>query len=78
MDTAVRIQRIIGDALAIEAPAITTDVLEAGILDSLALITVLFEIEQEFAIAIPLQGLDIESLRTVERMAALVEELGGG
>jgi acyl carrier protein len=35
----------------------------------------LFEIEREFGVTIPLDELDVERLRTVERIAALVERL---
>ena len=37
--------------------------------------TLLFEVEREFDLTIPLEDLDIESLRTVERIAALTERL---
>lgn len=76
MDPAERIWRIFRDSLAIEVPSVTTDVITTGMLDSLALVTLLFEIEQEFAIKIPLDGFDIESLRTIERIVAFVEGLG--
>jgi acyl carrier protein len=52
-----------------------TDIVAAGLLDSLALVTLLFEVEREFDLTIPLEDLDIESLRTVERIAALTERL---
>jgi acyl carrier protein len=73
MDTATRIQRIFSEALSSEVPSPTTDIVEAGLLDSLALVTLLFEIEQQFQITIPLDELDIESLRTVEQIAGMVE-----
>jgi acyl carrier protein len=75
MDTVTRIERIFREALSIEVPSPTTDIIDAGLLDSLALVTLLFEIEQQFAITIPLDELDIEGLRTVERIAALIESL---
>jgi D-alanine--poly(phosphoribitol) ligase subunit 2 len=70
-----RIGRIFLEVLSIEVPSATTDIIAAGLLDSLALVTLLFEIEQEFDIRIPLDGLDIEGLSTIERIAALVEGL---
>jgi D-alanine--poly(phosphoribitol) ligase subunit 2 len=76
MSTGERIERIFREVLIIEVPSTTTDIVAAGLLDSLALVTLLFEVEQEFAVSVPLENLDIESLRTVERIEALVERLG--
>lgn len=73
MDTVTRIERIFREALSIEVPSPTMDIVDAGLLDSLALVTLLFEIEQQFAITIPLDELDIESLRTVEQIASVIE-----
>lgn len=75
MTTIDRIDRIFREALNVEVPSSTTDIIDAGLLDSLALVTLLFEVEQEFDLRIPLDGLDIEGLRTVERIAALIERL---
>ncbi len=69
----MRIEGIFREALSIEVPSPTMDIVDAGLLDSLALVTLLFEIEQQFAITIPLDELDIESLRTVEQIAGVVE-----
>jgi acyl carrier protein len=71
-DTAVRIERIFHDALGVAVPSPTTDIIATGVLDSLALVTLLYELEQEFSVTIPLD-LDIESLRTIERLAELVD-----
>jgi acyl carrier protein len=70
-----RIERIFRQVLSIEVPSVSTDLIAAGLLDSLALVTLLYEIEQEFDISVPLENLDIEGLRTVARIAALVESL---
>lgn len=73
MTTLGRIEEIFRDALSIEPPATDTDMIAAGLLDSLALVTLLAELEHEFSIRIPLENLDIEGLRTLRRVAALVE-----
>lgn len=73
MNAAERIRCIFRDSLAVEVPDVTTDVIETGLLDSLALVTLLFELEQEFEITIPLDDLDVESLRTVERIVSFVD-----
>jgi acyl carrier protein len=75
IETAKQIELIFHEALGIEVPSASTDILAAGILDSLALVTLLVEIEQQFGVTLPLEDLDIEGLRTVERIADLVDSL---
>ena len=67
-----RLQAVFEDALSIPAPAPDVDIIEDGLLDSLALVTLLFEMEVEFGVRIPLDALEIEDFRTLERIAALV------
>jgi acyl carrier protein len=74
-DATARIERIFLDSLQVELPSTTTDLIESGLLDSLAVVTLLYEVEQAFAITFPLDALDIEQLRTVERIATLVVDL---
>jgi len=71
-DTQQRILRIFREVLNIELASPSTDIIATGLLDSLTLVTLLFEVEQEFAIKLPLEGLDIEGLRSVDRIAAVV------
>jgi len=67
-----RIQALFEDALSIPAPAPDVDIIARGLLDSLALVTLLFEMEVEFGVQIPLDSLEIEDFRTIDRIARLV------
>jgi acyl carrier protein len=67
-----RIQGLFEEGLSIRAPAPDADIVESGLLDSLALVTLLFEVEQEFDVQIPLDSLEVEDFRTIERIAGLV------
>jgi acyl carrier protein len=78
MDTRDHIARVFKEELAIEVPSFDTDIIAAGLLDSLMLVTLLFELEQRFAATIPLETIDIERLRTVDSIAALVEQTALG
>lgn len=49
------------------------DVIEAGMLDSLAVVELLVAIEEEFSLQIDLEQLDLADLRTPRTIAALVE-----
>jgi methoxymalonate biosynthesis acyl carrier protein len=68
-----RIQALFEDALSVPAPAPDVDIITGGLLDSLALVTLLFEMEVEFGVQIALDSLEIEDFRTIERIAALLD-----
>jgi D-alanine--poly(phosphoribitol) ligase subunit 2 len=64
-----RISNLISDALNIEITAVDVDLIDSGLLDSLALVTLITEIEQEFGYELPLDDFDVERFRSVERIA---------
>jgi acyl carrier protein len=66
-----RVQGLFEAALSIPAPAPDVDIIDGGLLDSLTLVTLLFEIEVEFGVQIPLDSLEIDDFRTIERIARL-------
>jgi acyl carrier protein len=68
-----RVQRLFVEALNTSAPAPDADLIDTGLLDSLALVELLFALEREFDVRIPLEELDIESFRSVAQIAELVE-----
>ena len=68
-----RIGSIFEDTLSMSAPAPDLDIIDAALLDSLTLVSLLFAIEQEFGIEIPLDSLEIDSLRTLSTMARMIE-----
>ena len=68
-----RISRLIRDVLGVEVPSPDTDLIESGLLDSLALVSLLAEIEREFEFELPLDTLDVEDFRTVSSAARYVE-----
>ena len=70
-DAVARVQALFEQALSIPAPAPDADIIERGLLDSLALVTLLFELEVEFGVEIPLDSLEIDDFRTIERLARL-------
>jgi D-alanine--poly(phosphoribitol) ligase subunit 2 len=68
-----QLQAIFREVLNVAVPAPDTDLIETGLLDSLALVELLFEIEQRFGVDLALDDLDIENFRTLERLAAVVD-----
>lgn len=77
-ETSARIIALIREAIQVEVPSPDTDLIETGLLDSLAVISLITELEREFGFELPLDEFDIESFRTVERMAELVHASIGG
>jgi D-alanine--poly(phosphoribitol) ligase subunit 2 len=67
-----RVQRLFVEALNLQVPSPDTDLIEGGLLDSLALVELLFALEREFGVTIALEELDIDSFRTVNRIAEFV------
>jgi D-alanine--poly(phosphoribitol) ligase subunit 2 len=56
----------------IDVPSTDTDLLETGILDSFQLVELLVQLEREFGVHITIEDIDLEDLRTLERIARLV------
>jgi D-alanine--poly(phosphoribitol) ligase subunit 2 len=67
-----RVQRLFVETLNLQVPSPETDLIEGGLLDSLALVELLFALEREFEVTIALEELDIDSFRTVNRIAGFV------
>ena len=72
------IDRVLVEELCIEAPAPDTDLIATGLLDSLSIVTLLVELEQRFGVEVPLETLDLDAIRTVERLEATLAAAGGG
>ncbi len=70
-----RVERLLRDALSIELPSRDTDLLQAGLLDSLTLVQLLVEVEAEFGVEIPLDDFDPDEFRTAESIARFVAAL---
>jgi D-alanine--poly(phosphoribitol) ligase subunit 2 len=75
-DTAVvRAQRVFEDALHVAAPGPDVDIIQAGLIDSLALVTLLFELEVEFDVQLPLETLGVDDFRTIANIARTLTSL---
>ena len=74
---AERVAALIRDAVGIEVPAGDTDLFESGLLDSLTLVSLLTEIEQAFGFELPLEDLDLDEFRSVNRIGSYVERARG-
>lgn len=68
-----RVRDLVRRVLAVEPPAADTDLIESGLLDSLALVELIFALEQEFGLTLPLDALELDAFRSIETVAAFVE-----
>jgi acyl carrier protein len=69
-----RVEVLMEDLLAIRPDGIDEDLIESGLLDSLGLVELLHGIEQEFAVELPLEDLDLELLRSVRGIASYLNQ----
>ena len=67
-----RIQRIFADALKIDAPAPDMDIIYSGLLDSLTLVTILLEIEEDLGVRIALESVRLDDINSIGNIARLV------
>ena len=72
-----KIRGIFSDTLNIEVPSDETDLIEAGYIDSLALVELLFAIEREFSVSVPLDELEIDNFRNLQSISELVAAANG-
>jgi acyl carrier protein len=73
--TVDRVRLLIRDVLSVEVPDGDADMIDSGLLDSLALVSLIAEIEQEFQLELPLDDLDVDQFRSAERIAQLLAAL---
>jgi acyl carrier protein len=75
----LRIHRIFVDRLALEVD-MNTDVIDSGILDSVAFVQLLVGLEQEFGVTVDVAALQLDDFRSISRIAQFVagQPLGNG
>jgi D-alanine--poly(phosphoribitol) ligase subunit 2 len=73
-----RIRKLFLEALDIGIDSVETNLIEAGLLDSLMLVELLLQLEQEFDIDVVVADLEIEDFRTLKSIATFVTRLRAG
>ena len=67
----LRVHRIFVDRLALEVDA-DTDMIDSGILDSVAFVQLLVGLEQEFGVTVDVAALQLDDFRSISRIAQFV------
>lgn len=73
----LRVHRIFVNRLALEVD-IETDVIDSGILDSVAFVQLLVGLEQEFGVTVDVAALQLDDFRSISRIARFVAGRPGG
>lgn len=71
------IAQIFSQNLHIEVPSHDFDLFTAGILDSLQLVELLFQLEEQFGIQIPLGEIGLEDFRSIDSIALMLLRQNG-
>src|ERR1041384_4518448 len=69
---AKEIQSLMSEKLLVEVESPDTDLLKAGILDSLKVVQLLLHLERHFGLTLSIDELEIEDLRTVSSIALTI------
>jgi acyl carrier protein len=71
--TVATLMEMFSEDMNVDVPSAEIDLIEAGIMDSLMLVDLLFQIEAKFNISIPLEELDMDNLRSVQSIAVYID-----
>src|ERR1051325_2637128 len=67
-----QIKTLFHTSLGLEIPSDDTDLFEAGILDSMSFVELLFHFENAFGITLSLAEVDFDHFRSLQKMAAFI------
>jgi D-alanine--poly(phosphoribitol) ligase subunit 2 len=67
-----QIAGVFAGALHLDVPAFDTDLFETGVLDSLAFVELLLQLEREFGVTTSVDDLESDNFRTIDNIAEFV------
>ena len=70
-----QVAELIRDVLQVEVPAPDSDLVAEGLIDSLALVSLITEVEHEFGIRLPIGEFDLGRFRSAVQIATVVAEI---
>ena len=72
-----RVAAIFSGALHLDVPSCDTDLFDTGVLDSLAFVELLLQLEREFGVTTSVDDLDVETFKSISNIAEFVRARGG-
>jgi acyl carrier protein len=70
-----QVVELIRDVLQVEVPTPDSDLVAEGLIDSLALVSLITEVELEFGIRLPIDEFELTRFRSAEQIATVVAEI---
>jgi D-alanine--poly(phosphoribitol) ligase subunit 2 len=67
-----RVAAIFSEVLNRDVPSVDTDLFESGVLDSLAFVELLLQLEREYGVTTSVEDLDADNFRTIACIAQFV------
>lgn len=67
-----RLGALFAESFHIEVPSPDTDLLESGLLDSFQFVELLAQLERQFGLRLRIDDIELDDLRTLERIARMV------
>lgn len=67
-----QIAGLILEKLSLEVPSADTDLIQTGLLDSLALVNLVVILEQKFGLKISIDNLELDNFRSITKIAEFV------
>jgi D-alanine--poly(phosphoribitol) ligase subunit 2 len=67
-----RVAAIFSGALHLDVPSFDTDLFETGVLDSLAFVELLLQLEREFGVTTSVDDLESDNFRSIDSIAEFV------
>lgn len=68
----IELTALFAEQLQVEVPSTSTDLIEAGLLDSLKLVELLLCLERKFGVRVDLNELELDHFRSVQQIAEWV------
>ena len=73
MSLVAQLNTLFLDKLNIKVPAPDADLIESRLLDSMQIVELLLQIEQQFGLRLDLERVDFDDLRSLTRIARLID-----
>ena len=71
--TISRLEKIFSETFHLDIPSPDTDLLDQGVLDSFQFVELLMQLEQEFGFRVDIDTIELDDLRTLTKIAGLVD-----
>lgn len=75
-ELSAQVADVVSERAGIDVPTTSTDLLEAGLIDSLALVTLIVALEETFGVQLPLDDFDVDHFRSIDAMSDFLSSVG--